>query len=83
MHRYDDPELAGLVEIWACNSRSSFHRRPSSRSFVSGYVVDVSRGILSFSGSFVLFFFFRLAGLARSGVVRSGEVSGVCLCCVL
>lgn len=46
--RYDEPELAGLVEICACSRRSSFHRRPSRRSLVSGYVVEVSRGILCF-----------------------------------
>lgn len=44
--RYDDPELAGLVEICAWRSRSSFQRRPSRRSLVRGYVVEVSRGIL-------------------------------------
>ena len=47
MHRYDDPELAGFVEIWACRRRSSFQRRPSRRNFVRGYVVEVSRGMLS------------------------------------
>lgn len=45
--RYDEPELAGFVEIWAWSSRSSFHRRPSSRNLVRGYVVDVSRGIMT------------------------------------
>lgn len=47
MHRYGEPELAGLVEIWACRRRSSFQRRPSRRSLVRGYVVDVSRGIFA------------------------------------
>lgn len=46
MDRYEEPELAGLVEIWACRRRSSFQRRPSRRSRVSGYVVEVSRGIV-------------------------------------
>jgi hypothetical protein len=54
--RYEEPELAGLVEIWAWRRRSSFQRRPSRRSLVRGYVVEVSRGIfavgpLSFQGS--------------------------------
>lgn len=34
--RYDEPELAVFVEICAWINRSSFHRRPSRRSFVSG-----------------------------------------------
>jgi hypothetical protein len=45
--RYEEPELAGLVEIWAWSRRSSFQRRPSRRSFVRGYVVEVSRGIFA------------------------------------
>lgn len=45
IERYDDPELAGFVEIWACIKRSSFQRLPSSRSLVRRYVVEVSRGI--------------------------------------
>lgn len=35
------------MEIWAWSSRSSFQRRPSRRSLVRGYVVDVSRGIVN------------------------------------
>jgi hypothetical protein len=50
MERYDDPELAGFVEICAWSRRSSFHRRPSSRSLVRGYVVEVSSGIVDCKG---------------------------------
>jgi hypothetical protein len=50
MERYDDPELAGFVEICAWSRRSSFHRRPSSRSLVRGYVVEVSSGIVDCEG---------------------------------
>lgn len=45
--KYEDPELAGLVEICAWIRRSSFQRRPSRRSLVRGYVVEVSSGILA------------------------------------
>jgi hypothetical protein len=47
MDRYEEPELAGLVEIWAWSRRSSFQRRPSRRSRVKGYVVEVSSGIVA------------------------------------
>ena len=47
MARYEEPELAGFVEIWACSRRSSFQRRPSRRSLVRGYVVEVSRGMMT------------------------------------
>jgi hypothetical protein len=36
MERYEEPELAGLVDICAWRRRSSFHRRPSRRSLVRG-----------------------------------------------
>jgi hypothetical protein len=65
IERYDEPELAGLVEIWACSRRSSFHRRPSRRSRVRGYVVEVSRGILR---EYVVFSKYKLGSGDREKV---------------
>lgn len=47
MATYEEPELAGLVDICPWKLRISFQRRPSRRIFVKGYVVDVSKGILA------------------------------------
>lgn len=78
MDRYEEPELAGLVEIWAWSRRSSFQRRPSRRSRVRGYVVEVSSGIFA---DWVLIR--KRVVLSEKRVCQAGSQSLFCVFCGL